>query len=275
MYRCVLTLGCCLAMQASVLAKPILTAADFEEFALGPETFVNDHSSGGGFTSGGAFFNNSFTDFGGGFTSWEGFAVSNQSDTTTVGFGNQGSAIAGSGFGGNGNYAIGFPTTFTLPAARISLPNGTEPVSLQVTNTTYAFLAMRDGDDGFGAVSGPFGSGDFLELAISGLDETDTPVGSIDFPLADFRGGAGNYILDDWTEVDLSPLQGLGVTALEFSISGSDVGPFGLNTPGFFALDNLVTSAESPPVAPEPGTLGLLALGLVAAGLAYRHGANR
>jgi hypothetical protein len=39
---------------------------------------------------------------------------------------------------------------------------------------------------------------------------------------------------------------------LEFSLSSSDIGSYGMNTPAYFALDMVV---------PEPGTLVLLALG--------------
>ena len=45
----------------------------------------------------GSGFQNSFTDWGGGSSSWSGFAISNHTDTTTPGFANQYSACAGSG----------------------------------------------------------------------------------------------------------------------------------------------------------------------------------
>ena len=44
---------------------------------------------------------------------------------------------------------------------------------------------------------------------------------------------------------------------LDFALTGSDNGPFGLNTPAYFALDDLV-------IVPEPGSGALLALGVVA-----------
>ena len=48
----------------------------------------------------------------------------------------------------------------------------------------------------------------------------------------------------DWVLVDLS---GLGtVAALEFELASSDNGPFGMNTPSYFALDDLM-------FVPEPG----------------------
>jgi hypothetical protein len=55
-----------------------------------------------------------------------------------------------------------------------------------------------------------------------------------------------------WEWFDLS---GLGaVDAIRFDFSGSDVSQWGLNTPSYFAMDNLTFA----PV-PEPGTWALLA----------------
>ena len=115
------------------------------------------------------------------------------------------------------------------------------------TNTTCAYLAVRDGDDGNNPpfVSGPFGEDDFLRLGITGLDASDTPTGSVDFLLAD-----GTDIVDAWTWVDLT---GLGeVVALEFALSSSDVGAFGMNTPAYFAMDDLT-------VVPLPASVVLFA----------------
>ncbi|HEB89007.1 MAG TPA: DUF4465 domain-containing protein, partial [Deltaproteobacteria bacterium] len=59
--------------------------------------------------------------------------------------------------------------------------------------------------------------------------------------------------LDQWVFQDLSSL-GL-VKELGFSFESSDVGSFGINTPQYFAIDNLTT-------IPEPGTALLFGLGL-------------
>ena len=48
------------------------------------------------------------------------------------------SAIPGGGAGGAGIYGIGY-----VGSPVISLPAGTSPVSLDITNTTYAYLSMR------------------------------------------------------------------------------------------------------------------------------------
>ena len=145
-----------------------------------------------------ATFNNSFTDYGGGVTSWEGWAASDQTTTpATADLGQpdytyQYSAAPGIGSRGSANYGVGFTNTFVLPAPIIQLPAGTHPVSLQVTNTTYDFLSMYYGDDFAKKFSGPVGDtpGDWFKLTITGLTgvaPNTQSIGSVDFYLADFR----------------------------------------------------------------------------------------
>ena len=61
------------------------------------------------------------------------------------------------------------------------------------------------------------------------------------------------YVISQWTTVDLSPLG--NAASLQFTLASSDTGAFGINTPTYFALDNLALT----PV-PEPGTLVLIGL---------------
>ena len=234
--------------------------ADFEDLQLPPESFYNGSDGAGGFTSRGAFFNNAFTDFGGGFVAWSGWSYSNITDNSTPGFGNQYSAITGVGGQGSGNYAVAFAST--PGKARIELPASMFPESLLVTNTTYAYLSMLDGDQFAKQFGGETGDDpDYFLLTITGLDSTGGPAGSVDVYLADYRfeDNVRDYLLDAWTTVDLSTLH--GATALSFGLDSTDVGQFGINTPVYFAIDNLV-------VVPEPTTLILIGLG---AGTALRR----
>jgi hypothetical protein len=249
--------------------------ADFENLPLAANSFNNGNPGGltpgqshdGSFVSGGATFNNLFAvdpDFG--FSYWNGWAYSNQTDTTTAGFGNQYSAFAGSGSGGSANYAIGF---MSIPAPVIQLPLDAVPVSLDITNTTYAALSMLEGD----AFAKKFGDDpstmglieanfpDFFKLTIGGRTASGQPAGApIDVYLADYRfaDDGQDFVLDTWQTVDLSGLA--GARTLTFALESTDVGQFGLNTPGYFAADNLVTT-----IVPEPSSLILLVVGGLAA----------
>ncbi|MBK9128055.1 MAG: DUF4465 domain-containing protein [Phycisphaerales bacterium] len=238
----------------------------FEEFAsppyaLGPESFYNGSDGAGGFTSGGAFFNNDYIDFGGGFYAWRGWSVSNVTDIVTPGYVNEYAAYnlpAGGGAGGSALYGVAFSNS---PGdATINLPAGLVPQSVQLTNTTYAALSMRDGDafaKKFGGLSGD--DPDYFKLIITGLDMGGTPVGTVDFYLADYRFAQNelDYIVSQWTTVDLSSLA--GASRLSFAFESSDVGPFGINTPTYVALDNLV-------LVPEPASVLLVGLAMLVRG---------
>lgn len=189
---------------------------------------------------------------------WGGFSdftVSRMTDTTTAGFGNPASAITGTGVS-NDRYGV----VYALPAQTIGFthPGGAAPQSIFVTNTTWAFLSMRDGD----AFSKQFGGADgtdedWFKVTFEGILADDSVSGSVQFYLADFRGGASN-IVDSWQEVDLTGL-GSGLTGLRISLASTDVGDWGMNTPAYVAFDNLTIIA-----VPEPSVyaawLGGLAL---------------
>jgi hypothetical protein len=246
-------------------AGALAVTLDFEDVGanlpIAGNPFYNGSSALPGptdFTSGGATFANSFTNFGGGCC-WDGFAYSQVTDNTTPGFTNQYSAFPGGGAGGSATYAIGF----TAGGSGVStIDFGTDVVLSDafVTNTTYAALSMENGDPfskKFGGASG--NDPDFFVLTITGLDGFGASIGSVELYLADFRFADNglDYIVDSWVSVGLS---GLGpVRGLDFTLASSDNGAFGMNTPAYFALDDLGFT-----VVPEPGTGTLLALGLAA-----------
>jgi hypothetical protein len=237
------------------------SVAGFEDLSPGAAGYWNGSDGSGGFSSGGLTFNNSFTDWGGGYYSWAGWAYSNKTDTATPGYENQYSAIAGGGQGGSGNYAVGYGG---FPAATVTTQENTLFQSAYLTNTTYAYLSMRDGD----AFAKKFNATDedWFKLTITGRNAAQVVVGSIDVYLADFRLAAArfdnpvkdNYILNQWRKVDLA---GLGNTArtLSLSFASSDNGDFGMNTPAYAAFDTFtVVPATLPPDVQNSAALNLV-----------------
>ncbi len=224
----------------TITSGAFAATANFEDLSLPPDSFHNTTP----FSSGGAGFNNSFSQFPT-FSIWDGFAYSNMTDTTTPGLDNQFSAIPGHGAGNSPNYGIGFLGGL-VPT--ITLPSGVDPVSIDVTNTTYAYFSMLEGDffaKKFGGESGD--DPDFFTLTITGKDGANSTVGHIDFQLADFTfaNNSLDYIVNDWTTIDLSSL--IGSQTLEFTFASTDNDPvFGMNTPAYVAVDNVVFT-------PEPG----------------------
>ncbi|CAN5124997.1 hypothetical protein BH11PLA2_BH11PLA2_14190 [soil metagenome] len=230
------------------------TTATFEDLTLAP----NSYASTAPFSSGGIAFNNS--SFSGGY--WEGFSYSNLRDVTTAGYTNQYASYvvplpANAGAQGTPNYAVGFDASaygFSAPPT-MTFSNGQRPASMMITNTTYAALSMLNGDSfakKFGGVSG--NDPDFLLLTITGYNSAGAVTGSIPFYLADYRfaDNTQDYILRDWTLVNLSALPA-GTVDVKFTMTSSDPDGFGgYNTPLYFAVDSIV-------VVPEPAG-GLLIL---------------
>lgn len=221
----------------------------FENVILSPETFNNGASGSGGFIENGVVFSNEYhiSNYGNYAT---GFSVSNKTDITTVGSGNQYGAFAGSG-NNSANYGV-----FT-PDGTISFAGqGVDVDSFKITNTTYAALSMRDGDQfakKFGSVNGASGNpdgtngNDYLRVWIIAQREDGSMIDSTVFYLADFRFSDNNqdYIVNTWKNVDLTFLKET-VYTLSFKFESSDnsvySGVIYANTPTYFAIDDFVIS---------------------------------
>lgn len=231
----------------------------------GGGSYYNGSDGSTGFSSGDGWFTNTYnTTYG----SWDGFAYSNTTDTTTAGFTNQFSAYPGSGVGGSTNYGIGYESAYhgrkpTLSLGAVTGEDYNTVISgMYVTNTTYAALSMLEGDSfakKFGGADG--NDADWFKMNVKGITETGYTANSLDFFLADFRfaDNSKDYIVDEWTWMDLS---GLGnVIGVEFGFTSSDVGSYGMNTPAYFALDDF--NGTAPSAVPVPAAVWLLGSGLV------------
>jgi hypothetical protein len=261
-------------------ASPVVF--DFEDLSLPADSFHSGHPDGpnhpalgepapavGDYSNkwsngSGVKFDNLFSviDFAGSlFQAWTGFALSSKTDSTTPGFTNQYSAIPGKGANGSQTYGVGFPgAEVSNNASFVHFDQPAAVQSIDVTNTTYAYRAIVDGKaDGF-LEPPPFADGDYFLLTITGKDKAGATTGSVDFYLADYRDVGSPVAVNNWQSVDLKSLG--KVSTLEFSLTSSDVsGPY-IDTPAYFAVDNLVFTTGSRAV-PEPSTALLAALGLV------------
>ncbi len=206
---------------ANLYAQNTIT---FEEITLAPNSYVNDTL----YQSNGITFSN-YNDSSMGYFYWDGFALSNQTDTTTIGLSNQYSSFAGSGAFQSENYLIHYNT------GAILLDNSS-PVSFYVSNNTYAALDMKLGS----AFSKKFGGAtgndpDYFKVNVIGYN-AGTKADSTEFYLADFRfsDNAQDYILKDWLKVEINE----EVDSIVFVYESSDMGAWGVNTPQYFCLDN-------------------------------------
>ncbi len=217
---------------------PAQTTVTFEDLSLPTDSWwVGSDGISNGFSCNDAYFPTVWdTAFGGYWSS--GFAYSNMTDSVTSGYLNMYSAKAGSGYQNSENYAITYGDGWFLPGP-IDHAHLYEPVEMYITNNTFAYNNIRDGDaigKKFGGVSG--NDPDYFSVTFEGIHLGQTTGTAVTVYLADFRfeDNSLDYILSEWTWVDLSPL-GL-VDSVIYSFESSDVGDFGINTPLYFCMDN-------------------------------------
>lgn len=224
----------------------------FEDLTLAVDTFYNGSDNAGHFVSDGATFNNTYDAE---YAMWSGgFAYSNMRNDSTAGFTNMYSASPASGAESSSTYALFNPGFGTMQTMLFDSPVQLNKISF--TNTTYAYLSMRDGD----AYSKKFGSNtnaageedgtngkDFFYITVYALGDNNEKIDSTEVYLADFRSDNADehFILNTWKEVAIN----LTASKFSFKLTSSDNGEFGMNTPSFFALDNIVYSATTTGIA--------------------------
>lgn len=236
------------ALLSGAFVAQAQTTATFEALTLSKaDTFYSDYSKPGedvGFYNGLAYFPCVFdTSSFGPFWSY-GFAYSNMTDTVTSGFGNQYAAKTGAGYAGSSQYVVAYGVSNTMKLTGAAV--GKSVLGFFITNSTYAYNSMRDGDafaKKFGGTSGT--DPDWFKLVVKGYSGGVLKADSVEHYLADFRSStsSGDYIVKGWQWVDLIKLG--HVDSLLFTLSSSDVGAFGMNTPSYFCMDNFITNETS------------------------------
>ncbi|RZW14798.1 MAG: DUF4465 domain-containing protein [Desulfobulbaceae bacterium] len=218
------------------------TVADFENIDIAIDTFNNGSDGEGGFHSGDVFLPNEYDDA---FGAWRGWAISTKRDTITSGFSNQYSAIDGKGASGTDTYAVGYAfDPITIHIASVSGPQIVD--GLHLSNSTYTYLSLLNGDafsKRFGGASGD--EPDYLLITFKYYVDGTLGADSINFYLADFRAedNSSDYIIDGWTYLDLGSFG--TIDSLRCTMSSTDVGAFGINTPTFFCIDRVSTSGTT------------------------------
>ena len=222
------------------LAGQAQTVSTFEALPLTTDTFWNGSNLEGGFADGKALFLNNYSST---FLSWSGFAYSNTTDTVTAGYGNQYSSVTGSGNNGSAKYAVanGFGE---IKIALTGAAAGKLVRGFYITNATFAYLSMRDGDafaKKFGGVNG--NDSDWFRLLATGWQNGAVKATTAEFYLADFRAAdnSKDYIVKDWAWFDLQVLG--NVDSISFLMESTDTaGGFGMNNPAYFVMDDFTTA---------------------------------
>lgn len=207
--------------------------ATFEVNAMPLDTFLNGQDSIG-YSSGGVYFHCQYdTSFGGYWA--DGFAISTMRDSADGTFNNLYSSRAATGHQSDG-YAVvsAVDTTEAKFKGNLIPEGGIRWLKMYINNTTFAYDVMENGN----ALGKKFGGADGTDPDYFFVRIRSSSGDSIDVYLADFRSADStqDYIISEWTEVDLSALHG---ERLSFQLYSSDIGGFGINTPGFFCIDDL------------------------------------
>lgn len=174
--------------------------------------------------------------------SWEGFTLSTVSQDTACVFG----CVANGGLAGvRTPYVIGYYSEWVSASQGYSSNiidfNGEYyPEYVYICQNSNTHKAITQGE--FNAR--PFTEQDTLALIIQALDSTMQPTATIIYYLA--IDGTCN---EGWVKV---PLTALGQTScLSFSMTSTDIGDWGANTPLYFALDGLTINTELPTALPN------------------------
>jgi hypothetical protein len=208
-----------------------------------PDEYYKGKDQAGGFLSEYLFFPNKHDkihDF------WSGWSYSTMKDDTTEGYGNQFSCINDQ----KHSFFLSSGTTNHIRSPYFNEDNNflyktglpaPWSIGLSITNSTYAYLDMKNGSSfskKFGGVSG--NDPDYFRVNINYIDSKDSVVFRDTVYLADFRfaDNSKDYILKDWIrfkDPDFTKSKG-EFHRLEFNLESSDTSQYGINTPSYFCL---------------------------------------
>jgi hypothetical protein len=244
MRRTMTTAALVSAMMASTFAQT--HTETFEGFTLPNNSFYKD-TAGADWQTTNAIFR---YDWDTTYSYWSsGSAYTNVKDSTNGNYSNLYGCIAYNGYN-NSNYYVTLQNYATIVLkSPYQIVDG-----FYITNTTYAAKVVKYGNmfsRAFGDTTGtgcgcPQGSyPDWFKVVIRGYKNGNMLNDSVEFYLADYRfsNNSQDYIVWNWQWVDCSALG--QVDSIQFFMFSSDTGPWGMNTPAFFSIDNFTTSGTA------------------------------
>lgn len=204
---------------------------DFEELTLEPNSSWNGSDGTGQFTSS---YLTLYNDYNYNYSSWQGFAYTNGTDTETNDYDNLSSCV-GHGNGNSANYVTAYiGTDWMGDFSQI-------PVGMKINTANAGDFAHR------GAyfcmpvllkkwVDREYASHQFYFKLKASAYANGTLVGEQEIMMADFTEGH-SYMMDEWTFVDLSWIE--NADSMNFTaLSNDDAGGYGINTPMYFCMDD-------------------------------------
>ena len=170
------------------------------------------------------------------FSEWGfggGMLCTNKTDLTTPGYINNSAITSG---GKNGSvYLTANGSTFSPAILRNLQADTYEFKGAWITNSVYAYLAIKDGNDGYMNQT-KFNDGDWFKIEAVGYTTSGTEIGRAEMYLADYRDGK-TEIINTWKWFDWTVIA--RAAYIDFILTSSDTGEFGINTPAYFCLDGV------------------------------------
>ena len=118
--------------------------------------------------------------------------------------------------------------------------------SMYVCNSSYTYGVIVNGNTWYDENGKPSGHAQSLvaqkgwfKITATGYDNTGKVVKTVEYYICDYRDGSPTYkaIDTEWKQWNLN-LE--NVTKVEFNFEGSDTGTYGLNTPAYICIDNIL-----------------------------------
>ena len=213
-----------LILSLSLPVRAAQTVVSFDDLLPSPNASIHDQSV----SDEAVTFLNTYTPD---WDSWGGFAFSTVSNETDGNWFNQYAAAQAL----TNAYAVGYDGGWD-PAPEILFDLPAAPKSVRVNNTTYAAVAIRDGT----SFNRAFTNGDFFVLTLTARDIEGTIVATTNHYLADFTG-TNTFIQTNWYTLDLSWMPP-EVVSIIGTLTTTDIGDWGANTPMYFALADFTYS---------------------------------
>lgn len=174
-------------------------------------------------------FSHYYADWGSGY-SFAGFTYMNQTDNETP---NSPAPISGKGKTGKVYIAADSSEgEFGTPAALTILDNNYKLKGTWITNSTWAYMGMTQGD----GYARAFKTGDWYKVIATGYDEAGNETGRAEILLADYKTDTDKPV-KDWVWFDLSGLQ--NAVKVKFIPDSSDKNEYGIKTAVYFCLDGI------------------------------------
>lgn len=201
--------------------------ATFEDLELPADSVWDGSDMSGKFVSGNFLFINNFADWGA-YTTWDGFALSTMSSSVYTSLADQYNSCTGGGAEGSQAFGVVYYSAWGGNEPTVMRADSSEfiPSRCYVTNSAYAYTSMSEGDD----YAKKFEADDWFKITATGYLEGNVR-GTVDFMLA-----SEGEIVNEWKSFDLFEL-GV-VDQIHFTLSSSDNGDYGMNTPAYFCIDN-------------------------------------